>query len=240
MKKIVEILADKQALTERALVVVLEKMKEAIATRGRVTIALAGGSTPKSLYEDLARQNLPWEKVEVFWGDERYVSSTHPDSNQKMAREAWLDQVNFSVSNLHPMPTGAENPILDAQQYEQELREFFQLAEGEFPVFDLILLGMGDDGHTASLFPHTEALEVRDKLIAVGNKDGQPRLTFTFPLINAARCVIFLVAGSNKKLALAEVFAEEGDEMAYPSRLIQPQGELWWLLEQAAGEDLKT
>ena len=239
MQKIVEILADKQALTERALVVVLEKMKEAIAARDRVTIALAGGSTPKPLYQALARQNLPWEKVEVFWGDERYVSPTHPDSNQKMAREAWLDRVDFPVANLHSMPTGSGNPTLDAQRYEQELREFFQLAEGEFPVFDLILLGMGDDGHTASLFPHTEALGVREKLIAVGNKDGQPRLTFTFPLINAARCVIFLVAGSSKKSALAEVFAEEGDEIAYPSRLIQPQGELWWLLEETAGENLK-
>ncbi|HBE50221.1 MAG TPA: 6-phosphogluconolactonase, partial [Cyanobacteria bacterium UBA11369] len=99
--------------------------------------------------------------------------------------------------------------------------------------------GMGDDGHTASLFPHTEALLVSDRLITVGNKDGQPRLTFTAPLINTARCVIFVVAGANKRPALAQIFAPQGDEIAYPSRLIQPVGELWWLLDESAGQELK-
>ncbi len=104
---------------------------------------------------------------------------------------------------------------------------------------DLILLGIGDDGHTASLFPHTEALKVRDQLITVGNKDGQPRITFTAPLINKARCVMFIVAGDSKRAALAEIFAPVADDFTYPSRLIQPEGELWWLLDQAAGQDLK-
>jgi 6-phosphogluconolactonase len=123
-------------------------------------------------------------------------------------------------------------------KHEQQLQEFFQTSAGEFPSLDLILLGIGDDGHTASLFPHTAALGVRDRLVTVGNKDGQPRITFTAPLINQARCVIFMVAGANKQAALAEIFAESGDEQTYPARLIQSQGELWWLLDQAAGQNL--
>ena len=115
---------------------------------------------------------------------------------------------------------------------------FFQTEPGTFPKFDLILLGMGDDGHTASLFPHTEALKVRDRLVTVGNKDGQPRLTFTVPLINQARCVMFLVAGGNKRSALKQVFATQGDDTQYPSRLIDPEGELLWLLDSAAAAEL--
>lgn len=108
---------------------------------------------------------------------------------------------------------------------------------GEFPSLDVVLLGIGDDGHTASLFPHTDALQVRDRLITVGNKAGQPRITFTAPFINHARCVIFMVTGANKQSALAQILAPNGDELTYPARLIQPQGQLWWLLDQTAGKD---
>lgn len=155
-----------------------------------------------------------------------------------MARQAWLDKVDIPTSNIHPMPTAANNPQQDAENHAQEIRQYFQIAEGDFPAFDLILLGMGDDGHTASLFPHTEALQVQDSLVTVGNKDGKPRLTFTAPLINHARCVIFIVAGENKRSALSQVFAPQADAQAYPSRLIQPQGELWWLLDASAGADM--
>jgi 6-phosphogluconolactonase len=240
MTKIVEVLPDRAALVERALDIVLTKLQIAIAQRGLSTIALAGGSTPKPLYEALATRDLPWEKIHVFWGDERYVPPDHPDSNEGMARRAWLDKVNIPAANIHPMPTGAAHPATDAENLEQYLRQFFQLAPGDFPALDVILLGMGDDGHTASLFPHTDALQVRDRLIAVGNKDGQPRLTFTAPLINHARSVIFLVTGASKQSALAQVFAPEGDELTYPTRLIKPNGELWWLLDEAAGKELKS
>ena len=237
MKKFVEVLPDKATLIERSLMVVVQKIQSAVEERGRCTIALAGGSTPKPLYEALADQSLPWEKVQIFWGDERYVPSDHPESNQKMARQAWLERVDIPKTNIHPMPTQAGEPKTDAEKYEAELRQFFG-GEAE-PVFDVILLGLGDDGHTASLFPHTEALTVRDRLITVGNKDGQPRLTFTVPLINHARCVIFLVAGESKREAIAQIFAPSADDMAYPARLVQPQGELWWLLDQAAGAELE-
>lgn len=239
MNRVVEVLPDKAALIQRSLDLVLSKIQEAIAQRGICTIALAGGSTPKPLYEKIAQQNLPWDKIHVFWGDERYVPPTHPDSNEGMARQAWLDQVPIPAANIHAMPTGSGDPAQDASQHEADLRAFFNPQPGEFPTLDIILLGMGDDGHTASLFPHTSALQVCDRLITVGNKDGQPRLTFTVPLINQARTVIFMVAGASKRSALDQVFAPVADNNHYPSRLIHPQGELWWLLDQAAGEDVQ-
>lgn len=239
MNKILEVLPDRTALVQRALDLVVSKIHTAIEQRGVFTIALAGGSTPKPLYEALATQNLPWDKIHVFWGDERYVPSDHPDSNEGMARHAWLNSVNFPAENIHPIPTDESDPAAAAAKHEQQLREFFQVQPGEFPSMDLILLGMGDDAHTASLFPHTDALHVRNALVTVGNKDGQPRITFTVPLINQARCVIFMVAGRSKQPALAQVFAPSADELTYPSRLIQPQGELWWLLDEAAGVELK-
>jgi len=230
-----EIVSDKASLVERAVQLIVEKIQSAIAQRGQCTLALAGGGTPKPVYEKLAQQNLPWEKLHIFWGDERYVSADHPDSNQKMAREAWLDHVAIPAGNIHAMPTGGQSPEADAKQHEQELRSFFQCKAGEFPSLDIILLGMGDDGHTASLFPQTEALTVRDRLITVGNKGESKRLSFTVPFINQGRAVIFLVAGANKRPALQEIFAAQGDALQYPARLIQPQGELWWLFDQEAG-----
>jgi len=239
MNKIVEVLPDKASLLKRSLEVVLSKMQAAIQEHGQCAIALAGGGTPKPLYEALSTQDLPWEKVHVFWGDERYVPADHPDSNQGMARSAWLDKVDIPAANIHPMPTDGATPAADAEKHEAQLREFFGTAVGEFPHFDVILLGIGDDAHTASLFPHTDALQVKDRLVNVGNKDGQPRITFTAPLINHAHCVIFLVAGASKRPALAQIFAPDADDLTYPARLIQPQGELWWLLDESAGQELK-
>ncbi|NJR64348.1 MAG: 6-phosphogluconolactonase [Leptolyngbyaceae cyanobacterium CRU_2_3] len=238
MTRMIEVLPDKATLIQRSLQLVLDKLEVAIAERGLFTIALAGGSTPKPLYEAIAAQNLPWDKIHVFWGDERYVPPNHPDSNEGMARQAWLNNVPIPEANIHPMPTDAADPAIAAQQHEQQIRDFFQVESGEIPALDVVLLGMGDDAHTASLFPHTAALQVRDRLVTVGSKDGQPRITFTVPLINQARCVIFVVAGASKQAALAQVFAPHADEQTYPSRLILPQGELWWLLDQAAGEKL--
>lgn len=226
------ILPDKKALIETATDFIIDKIKSSIELTNRCTIALAGGSTPKPIYEAIAKSDLPWEKIHVFWGDERYVSPSHPDSNQKMAREAWLNHVNIPATNIHPMPTDGENPSSDAQKHDQEILNFFGLTSG-FPTFDIILLGMGDDGHTASLFPYTNALEVCDRLITVGNRGDSLRLTFTIPLINQANCVIFLVAGSSKQQALKEVFSETSNPRQYPSKFINPQGELIWFLEEA-------
>jgi 6-phosphogluconolactonase len=239
MPQFVEILPNLSALIERAHDLVQEKIHQAIARGDLCTIALAGGSTPKPLYEMLSQDSLPWEKIHLFWGDERYVPPDHPDSNQKMTREAWLDLINIPPTNIHPIPTLSSSPQEDAQQYEKELIRFFPVQPGKLPCFDLILLGMGDDGHTASLFPHSEALRVSDRLVTVGNKNGEPRITFTVPLINASQCVVFVVAGANKQKALEQVFLPQGDEQLYPSRLIRPQGELWWFLAENAAKKIR-
>jgi 6-phosphogluconolactonase len=240
MNKIVEVLPDKAALLQRSLEIVVNKIQTAISERGQCTIALSGGSTPKPLYEQLAAQNLPWRGLQVFWGDERYVPADHPDSNQGMARQAWLSKVPIPRANIHPMPTDEADPAIAASKHEAELQQLFQVEPGELPAFDIVLLGIGDDGHTASLFPHTAALQVRDRLVTVGNKDGQPRITFTATLINHARAVIFIVSGESKRPALAQIFASEADETEYPARLIQPEGELWWLLDADAGAELQA
>jgi 6-phosphogluconolactonase len=239
MNKTIEVHSGVSALVNRALELILPTVETAVSERGQFTIALSGGSTPKPLYEAIANQNLPWDKIHVFWGDERYVPADHPDSNELMARRAWLDRVAIPAANIHAIPTLAANPEVDAAKYNQHLQTFFKSTSGEFPPLDVVLLGMGDDAHTASLFPHTEALKVCDRLITVGNKDDNHRITFTYPFINAARNVIFLVAGANKRPALAQIFAPVADDFTYPSRLIKPQGKLYWLLDAAAGLELK-
>ncbi len=235
MGKVVEVLPDKAALVQRALALVVDIVHGAIADRGRCTIALSGGSTPKPLYAALATQDISWDMLHIFWGDERYVPHDHPDSNYRMTREVWLEQAAIPSAVVHPMPTDLPSPEQAAEQYEADLRALFQVSAGVVPAFDIVLLGMGDDGHTASLFPHTPALTVYDRLVTVGNKDGQPRLTVTVPVINQARNVIFLVSGASKRPALAQVFADAGDADMYPARLVQPSGNLWWLLDTDAG-----
>lgn len=234
MANVVETLPDLDAIAQRGLELFEAQMQEAIAQRGKFTVALAGGSTPKLLYQKLAQRILPVEQIHLFWGDERYVAPDHPDSNQRMVREAWLDKVAFPAANVHPMPTGAADPIQDAQAYAAELKTCFNPPDGELPCFDLVLLGMGDDGHTASLFPHTEALKVCDRWVTNGLKDGQPRITLTIPVLNQARSVVFMVAGAGKIPALTQIFAAEADAFQYPSRFIRPTaGTCYWLLDPA-------
>jgi 6-phosphogluconolactonase len=236
MQRQVEILPDRPAIVSRALEIVVKAYERAIARSGRFTIAVAGGSTPKPLYEALATQLLDWSKVHVFWGDERYVPASDPQSNEGMTRKAWLDRVSMPPGNIHAMPTDADDPAIAAQTYEEHLQEFFGVKADEFPSFDLILLGIGDDGHTASLFPGTPALTVSDRLITVGQKDSQPRLTFTAPLINQAELILFLVDGIDKANALKAILATEGDANIYPARLIQ--GNNTWLVDRSAGSAL--
>jgi 6-phosphogluconolactonase len=240
MTQNVDIYPDRQALISAALTAIVDRIQNAINERQSCTIALSGGSTPQPLYAALAQADLPWSQIQIFWGDERYVSATDPDSNYGMTKRVWLDLVPIPAANIHPIPTHFDRPQQAAAEYERQILAHFGLEAGSMPAFDIILLGMGDDGHTASLFPHTAALSVTDRLITVGDKDGRPRITFTYPLIDRARSTIFLVAGASKQPALAEIFAPTGDAAAYPSRGIQPQGELLWMLDAAAGERLAT
>ena len=238
MTRTIEILPTLTELIPHASTLILNRLTQAIADRGIATLALSGGSTPKPLYARLAQAQFPWDKLHIFWGDERYVPQDHPDSNEKMARDAWLNQVAIPAHHIHAVPTSAPTPAEAAAHYEQTLREVCHSSGSDIPALDVILLGMGDDAHTASLFPHTEALNVCDRLVTTGEKSGQPRITFTIPMINQGRCVLFLLAGKSKQPALKQVFAASNDPILYPSRFIRPQGECLWMMDRAAGEGI--
>ena len=242
MAKQVEIWNDRAEIAARAMSLCQIAYNEAIAKNERFTIVAAGGSTPKVLYELLATKDWDWSKVHVFWGDERYVPATDPQSNEGMTRQAWLDMVNIPAENIHAIATDADDPAIAAANYEQHIQEFFGVEAGEVPQFDLILLGMGDDGHTASLFPHTKALKVSDRLVTVGEKDGQPRITMTVSLINQAQEIIFMVEGAAKAKALKAVLAPSGDLNQYPSRLItgNAMGKTIWLCDRTAMNQKKA
>jgi 6-phosphogluconolactonase len=235
-----------QELFEAAAEVVVHTAKDAVEQRGRFTIALSGGSTPKSLFNLLAtnaRTVLPWDRMFFFWGDERHVPPTDPESNYRMAEEAMLSRIPVAAGNVFRIP--AENPdaAAAADAYEQTLGKFFQLGPGEVPIFDLILLGMGPDGHTASLFPGSAGLQEKNRL-AIANwvdKLKTSRLTLTLPVLNAARCVAFLVSGTDKAAVLKTVLEEDAPAEQYPSKLIRPNnGKLIWLVDRAAASDLST
>jgi len=235
-----------QDLFQAAAEEVIRSATDAVAKRGRFTIALSGGSTPRNLYTLIAANastTLPWSQMFFFWGDERHVPPDSPDSNYRMAKESLLSKVPIPPANIFPVP--AENP--DAAQvaevYEQTLRKFFAVAPGEFPRFDLILLGMGPDGHTASLFPETAALQEKSRLVVANwvEKLGGSRITFTLPLLNSARCVTFLVSGTDKAAALHEVLEGNAPAEKYPSRLVQPSdGKLIWFVDRAAASELSA
>lgn len=228
---------DKQQLAEAAADDFAEKAAEAIASSGRFAVALAGGSTPKAAYELLATayaDKVDWANVYVFFGDERSVPPDADDSNYRMARESLLDHV--PVGSVHRM-RGELLPDEAAMRYEEELRGFFGTLGGP-PEFDLIQLGIGDDGHTASLFPNTPALEVTDRWVAQNPvpKLETVRITLTLPVVNAAKSVTFLVAGEGKAEALKEVLEGDADPREYPSRLIRPVGELTWMVDELAAK----
>jgi 6-phosphogluconolactonase len=235
-----------QELFAAAAEEVVRAANEAVAQRGRFTIALAGGSTPKSLYNLLAtnaRTALPWDRMFFFWGDERHVPPTDSDSNYRMADEAMLAKIPVPAANVFRMKT--ENPEAEAvaEDYEQTLRKFFQLEPGQLPTFDLILLGMGPDGHTASLFPGTAALQEKSRLVLANwvEKLKTYRITLTLPVLNAARCVIFLVSGTDKAPALHAVLEEDVSGEQYPAKLVQPrQGKVIWLVDRAAASTLSS
>ena len=237
MAPTVEILPDKSALIQRAHDFMVITLQDLIEQQGRATIALSGGSTPKPLYESMVEASIPWEKLFVFWGDERYVPHDHEKSNFRMANEAWLNHVSIPEGNIFPVPTSAGDPAADAAKYENTIKAFFEIDAGGIPTLDFVLQGMGDDGHTASLFPNTDALDVRDRLVTVGNHNGEPRITFTVPLINQGQKIVFLIAGKSKQEALSKVFAQDADNYSYPSRFIQIAGP-HWLMDADASKGL--
>jgi 6-phosphogluconolactonase len=238
MSKNVSVFSSKDDLLDQTLKLVLDAAQASIQARDRFTIALAGGSTPKPLYEKLAQTNQDWEKWHIFWGDERFVPADHPDSNERMAREAWLNHVPIPPENIHAFNTQFDTPKAAAEYNNAKLKAFWNIEENQWPSLDFILLGMGDDGHTASLFPGTEALQICDQWVTVGNKDDNFRLTFTIPLLNQAQTVVLLIAGENKNSILKEILMVHNEAAKYPVEFVHPQGELLWMLDAAAGNGL--
>jgi len=238
---VIDVYPDLESLSRAAAALLVKQANLAVATRGRFSVALSGGATPRRTYELLATPPLvnqaPWDRVHVFWGDERCVPAGDSRSNARLAKEVWLDRVPIPGAQIHPLNC-APDPAAAARQYEAKLREFFA---GQPPILDLVLLGLGPDGHTASLFPGTPALKESERWVAavyVAQQDLY-RVTLTAPLINQAAVVAFLVAGGAKAGVLREVLHGPRDPARLPAQLIQPQnGELRWLADLAAAGSL--
>ena len=233
---------DAAALARRAAQHLVETAERAVAVRGQARIAISGGSTPKAAFALLAdpaqpwRARMPWERIDLWWVDERCVPPDHPDSNYGMTREAMLDHVPVSPTQIHRME-GELEPETAAARYEAELRNAFRLEGAELPRFDALALGMGPDGHTASLFPHTQALFELGRLVTANHVEAKDawRITLTWPVINHAAEVFFLVSGEDKAQILKEVLMGPRDVERLPSQLIAPaNGILTLLLDGAA------
>ena len=217
---------------------------EAAAARGTCAVALAGGSTPRELYQTLAhadaiRSRVPWDRIEFFWGDERHVPPDHPDSNFRMANETLFSSAPVAPAQIHRIRAEAADASLAAREYEAEILATVRSASS-IPSFDLVLLGLGQDGHTASLFPGTPALVEHHRLCVanwVGTL-GVHRITITLPLINAARAVMFVVSGVDKASIVREVLHADSSRPALPAQLVRPQGELLWMLDDNAASTL--
>lgn len=234
---------DPEALANGAVEVFLAALEPAVRERGRFTVALAGGRTPRQLYERLAALpagRVSWPVVEIFFGDERPVPPDHPDSNFRLAADSLLSHVPLPAANIHRLP-GELLPATAADEYEREVRTAFAVAAPETPRFDLVLLGLGVDGHTASLFPGTRAVSESRRLVCANwvPKLGHHRLTLTFPVLNAARQVVFLVAGSDKARVVQEILAGPVPAPTHPAALVRSRnGRITWLLDAAAAAGL--
>ena len=237
----VEILTDTAALAYRAAQIVLECSLKAISSKGTFSIGLSGGSTPKTLYQLLAdpagefRNQFPWSQTQFFWTDERHVGPDSPDSNYRMVHEAMLSRVAVPQANIHRIPGELRNAEHAAADYEKELRKLF----GNLPKLDLVLLGMGPDGHTASIFPGSEVLNETYQLVAAPwvNQLNSYRLTMTLPILNNADTVLMLVSGEEKAEILHQVLRGPANE--FPVQSIQPvNGSLTWLVDSAAASKL--
>jgi 6-phosphogluconolactonase len=233
MRENVTIAENPERLAEQAA----EFLVEALSTGGRRSVCLSGGSTPKRLYELLAspayRDQVPWDRVHWFWGDERFVPPDHPDSNYGMTRRAMLAVAPVPPGHVHPVPTTLGTPEEAAAAYERTLKDYYGRAEldpGQ-PLFDVTLLGLGEDGHTASLFPGVAALDEEDRWTAavVGAKP-EPRISLTLPALESSRHVVFLVAGKAKFPVLQRL--DQGEDL--PAGRVRPIGTLHWMMDRSA------
>lgn len=239
MKMDIRVFPDVDALSRAAFEELMLALRDAISARGRFAITLSGGHTPAKLYALWAHAEeygvrTPWDRVHLFWGDERYVSHDDPASNYRMTRETLISHVPIPSANVHPMLTSFPLPQEAATAYEEELKRYF--ADGS-PEFDLQLLGLGVEGHTASLFPGSPALEEKQRWVAAVEVPAKPpiRLTLTPAVFNRGRKTIFLVAGKDKHAVISALRDEpESERSRFPAGRIRPAGRVLWLLDQAA------
>jgi len=237
----IRVLADLEALSRSAAELVQQLARQSVSERGQFSLALAGGATPRRLYEILADEpflsEMPWPKIHLFWGDERCVEPEHLYSNFRLAREVLLDRLDLPPANVH-RPPAELGPQAAAQAYERDLARFF--GRGGLPEFDLILLGLGPDGHVLSLFPGHPALWGRRRwVVGVDAPQARPavdRISLTLPVINRARTVAFLAAGAEKTEVVGQILAGQAADHGYPAALISPARLIWFLDQAAAGQ----
>lgn len=239
----IHVLADLEGLARAVAERVIELARHNIEATGRFSIALAGGGTPRHLYTLLAsaefRGLTDWNRWQVFFGDERCVAPDHADSNYRMARETLLDHVPIPAEQIHPMVYDPSAPQEAAAAYEARLYRHVD-RENDMPVLDLVLLGLGHDGHTASLFPETDILDVRDRLVAAVHVEKLQswRISMTYPLLDHARHICFMVAGENKQRVIRDLHDGRRDPL-YPVERLSPQGTVEWFLDELAMGDLR-
>jgi 6-phosphogluconolactonase len=240
-------------LSKEAAGFVIDSANYAVQKKGIFTIVLSGGKSPRVFYDVLAREPfntmMPWDQTHIFWGDERWVPSGHPENNFSMAYDAFIAKTDIAPGNIHRIGVDSGSPDEAATAYEDMVKDFFQshCASGAsslvshenlcLPIFDLILLGVGSDGHTASLFPGEKALEEKKRLyVAVPAAQGSPptqRITLTLPLINNANCVMFLVSGSGKKKVVYSMLSNpKAASSLYPAAMVHPRGDLLWFIDE--------
>lgn len=229
---------DGESMSRAAAEGLIETTTRTLEHGDRFSIALSGGSTPLALYRMLAGEfsgRVPWEKMHFYWGDERYVPHDDPRSNVRLFHDAVIAVIRIPPENIHPMPTDRDDPATAARDYETLMKKRF---EGPWPRFDTVLLGLGNDGHTASLFPGSPALDEGKRWVAAVRTNADPpvRLTFTLPVLNAASDVWFLVSGREKADALRRVMTGPVDTLHFPASAVRPEkgGLVWWVDEDAA------
>ena len=239
------VMDDAQTLYVRAAEEIAHFAGEAICTHGEFTLCLTGGSTPASAYELLATRfhlSVDWKELQFFWGDERCVAPDDPASNFGMANRTMLSKLALRPEQIHRI-RGEDEPVQAAQEYERELRNFFHLRQsGDYPAFNLLLLGLGEDAHVASLFPGHSALHEENRLTVAVEVEAAPRkrISLTMPVINNADRVMFLVSDEKKAAAIRNVLQGPANPAQYPAQLVKPRsGEVVWLIDKAAASELK-
>jgi 6-phosphogluconolactonase len=233
-----------ESLSRAAADRIVASMRATLCVQPHFSLVLAGGSTPRRLYrllaeDDALRESIFWKSVHLFWGDERHVPPEHPRSNYRMAAESMLHRLPLPAANIHRIHCEAGDAGTAAGQYEEHLQSFFQTGERGLPRFDCVLLGMGADGHTASLFPGSGALQERRRLVIADLPPavGEWRVTLTLPVLNQARRVLFLVSGGEKARSLRRIFVDERDLEPLPAGRVRPhRGRLHWLVDRAAAQ----